>query len=96
MERATGNELAERRAQLQRRADAQRRLLGAIVDSIDERLGSADRGLNTAKRFVQRPALLAGAAVLGLLVGPRRFAKLAGQGVLLAAAARRLLRHVRL
>jgi uncharacterized membrane protein len=87
--------LGERRAMLQQKAAEQRRELGQAVEEIDARIRRVEGGLGSAKAFLQRPAVLAGGAALGLLVGPRRALRLAGQAALVVAAARRLLRYVR-
>jgi hypothetical protein len=89
------SELQERRALLERKSALQRQQLGAAVDEIDSRIRRVEGGLGTARKFLQRPAVLAGGAALGLLVGPRRALRLAGQAALVVAAARRLLRFVR-
>lgn len=87
--------LAERRAKLQLRSTLQRQQLGRLVASIDSRLHAVDQGFVSARNFLQRPAVLVGAAALGLMIGPRRVMRLAAQGALLLTAARRLLRLVR-
>lgn len=87
--------LAARRSHLLLKSAAQRRQLGALVRSIDARIGTVDRGLTSARGFLQKPAVMAGGAALALFVGPRRVLRLAGQAVLFFAAARRLLRLVR-
>ena len=89
-------ELQTRRAKLQLRAEAERQRLGDAVESIDSRIRSAEQGLGKAGMLLKRPAVLASGAVIGLLVGPRRALRLAGQAMLVVAAARRLLRYVRL
>ncbi|MGE0652592.1 MAG: YqjK family protein [Alphaproteobacteria bacterium] len=89
-------ELAERQARLRLKSAVQRQQLGALVDSIDSRIRTVDRGLASARGFLQKPAVLAGGATFALLIGPRRVLRLAGQAVLVFAAARRLLRLVRL
>ena len=89
------SELQERRALLEQKSAQQRQQLGAAVDEIDSRIRRVEGGLGTARKFLQRPAVLAGGAALGLLVGPRRALRLAGQAALVVAAARRLLRFVR-
>lgn len=88
-------ELQERRALLQRKSAAQRQELGAAVEEIDVRIRRIEGGIGSARKFLHRPAVLAGGAALGLLVGPRRALRLAGQAALVIAAARRLLRFVR-
>jgi hypothetical protein len=88
-------QLQERRALLEHKSALQRRQLGSAVEEIDSRIRRVEGGLGTARKFLQRPAVLAGGAALGLLVGPRRALRLAGQAALVIAAARRLLRFVR-
>lgn len=88
-------ELQERRALLEQKSALQRQQLGSAVDEIDSRIRRVEGGLGSARRFLKRPAVLAGGAALGLLVGPRRALRLAGQAALVIAAARRLLRYVR-
>lgn len=87
--------LEERRALLQQKSDLQRRQLGSAVEEIDSRIRSVEGGLGSVRNFLKRPAVLAGGAALGLLVGPRKALRLAGQAALVIAAARRLLRFVR-
>lgn len=89
------SELQERRALLEQKSALQRRQLGIAVDEIDSRIRRVEGGFGSARKFLQRPAVLAGSAALGLLVGPRRALRLAGQAALVVAAARRLLRFVR-
>lgn len=89
------SELQERRALLEQKSAQQRQQLGAAVDEIDSRIRRVEGGLGSARKFLRRPAVLAGGAALGLLVGPRRALRLAGQAALAVAAARRLLRFVR-
>jgi hypothetical protein len=89
------NLLEERRAQLRQKSAMQRQQLGVAVEEIDSRIRRVEGALGSARKFVQRPAVLAGGAALGLLVGPRRALRLAGQAALAIAAARRLLRFVR-
>lgn len=88
-------ELQERRALLAQKSALQRQQLGSAVDEIDSRIRRVEGGVGTARRFLKRPAVLAGGAALGLLFGPRRALRLAGQAALVIAAARRLLRYVR-
>lgn len=90
-----GEELAERRARLELRSAVQRRQLGELVEAIDSRIRGVDHGLTSVRRFLQRPAVIAGGAALTLVIGPRRVLRLAGQSVLFFAAARRLLRLIR-
>lgn len=87
--------LEERRALLQRKAAAQRQQLSEAVEEIDARVRRVEGGFGSVRKFLHRPAVLAGGAALGLLVGPRRALRLAGQAALVIAAARRLLRFVR-
>jgi len=87
--------LEERRALLQQKAAAQRTQLAAAIEEIDSRVRRVEGGLGTARQFLKRPAVLAGGAALGLIVGPKRAIRLAGQAALVIAAARRLLRYVR-
>jgi hypothetical protein len=84
-------ELAERRAQLQRKAAAQRAQLGLHVDAIESRTSALDQGFLKAQRLLQKPVLLAGGAALALFVGPVRAVRLVGKAALLIAGARRLL-----
>jgi hypothetical protein len=89
------SQLQERRALLEQKSALQRLQLGAAVDEIDSRIRRVEGGLGSARKFLRRPAVLAGGAALGLLVGPRRALRLAGQAALVIAAARRVLRFVR-
>jgi hypothetical protein len=89
------SELEERRALLLQKSAAQRQQLGMAVEEIDSRVRRVEGALGSARKFVQRPAILAGGAALGLLVGPRKALRLAGQAALMIAAVKRLLRFVR-
>jgi YqjK-like protein len=89
-------QLKERRELLELKSAMQRRQLGLAVESIDARIRPVEQVFGRARTLVQRPAVIAGGAVLALLIGPRRLLRIAGHGVLAVAAARRLLRFVRL
>ena len=88
-------ELAERRARLQEKADAQRRQLGAHMSVIDARFSGVDRGFVKARSWLRSPLLLSGGAALLFGVGPGRAMRLVGKAALLIATARRLFRLAR-
>ena len=88
-------QLQERRAMLEQKSAVQRQRLAAALEEIDARVRRVEVGLGSARKFLQRPAVLAGGAALGLLLGPGKALRFAGQAALLIEAARRLLRFVR-
>ncbi len=90
------SELQQRRAMLEIKSASQRQQLGAAVGSIEARLSGIEQGVGKARKLLQRPAVLAGGAVLGLLIGPRRLLRLAAQGTLAFAAVKKLLKYVRI
>lgn len=88
-------DLAERRAQLQRKAARQRAQLGAHVQAVEARFRSVDGGLRSARRLLGKPALLAGSAALLFFVGPLRTLGMLGRATLLISTARRLMGFAR-
>jgi hypothetical protein len=91
-------ELARRNATLRVRCAVQRRSVASDVRAIETRLGSVDRAVNLARSTVLHPAVLAIGTVAVILIGRARGAgalRLISRGLLLAAAARRLLRLVK-
>jgi hypothetical protein len=88
------DQLARKRRQLQQQAAAQRQQLGEHFDAIDARFRGFDQGIVKVQGFLQRPALLAGAAALLTFMGPWRALRLVGKAALLLSAARRLFRLV--
>jgi len=82
-------QLAQRRANLQRRAERQREELGAQVQALESRFSGFDRLLGVGQ-LLQKPVLLAAGAGLLFFIGPRRVLRLAGRALLLFSTARRL------
>ena len=86
--------MSERRAQLQRKAAAQRRQLGAHMDAIEARVRPVELGFLKLRTLVHKPVVVAGGTALALFLGPRRALRLVGKTALLVSTARRLLRVV--
>jgi hypothetical protein len=89
-------QLLERERQLQARCSAQRTSIAAEIDSIEERMASVDRVAGMARNAVLHPAVIAGGIVVLLTIGKLRGMRLVGRVFLLATAARRLVRTVRM
>jgi hypothetical protein len=85
-------ELAQREAVLRLRCAIQRGELAGQVAGIEGRLRSVDRAVVIARSLLLRPAGIAGAAVLLLLLGRARTLRIVGRGLLLLATARRIAR----
>jgi hypothetical protein len=87
--------LAERNATLRLRCAVQRRAVADGVQAVESRLQSVDRIVTMARGVVLHPAVIA-VGVVGLaLIGRARGAgalRLISRGMLLVAAARRVLR----
>jgi hypothetical protein len=91
-------ELAERNARLRLRCAVQRRAVAGEVRAVETRLESVDRAVIFARGTVLHPAVLAMGIVALIVIGRTRGAgalRLISRGVLLVAAARRLLRLVK-
>jgi YqjK-like protein len=84
-------ELAERRAQLTRKAAAQRMQLGQHLHAFESRFGVVDQGILKARSLLQKPVLLAGGTALAMFLGPVRALRLVGKAALMISAARRVL-----
>jgi hypothetical protein len=88
-------ELADRRATLQLRCAAQRRAVARDVQGIEARLHSVDRAAEIARDVLLHPMVIVASVVVLLAVGRTRMFHLLGRGLVLATAARRLLRLAR-
>jgi hypothetical protein len=91
-------ELAERNATLRLRCAVQRRTVASEVSAIETRLQAVDRAVILVRDTVLHPAVLAIGGIALILIGRARGAgalRLISRGLLLAAAARRLLRLVK-
>jgi len=88
-------ELARRREALQALSEAQRNLLGAETREIIDRVSVVDRAYARVRDLATSPVgiVLGGAALL--LVGPRRLVRLAGRGLVVFTAARRVANFMR-
>ena len=89
-------DLTRRDAALRLRCAVQRSEMARQVNDIEARLQSVDRVVTTARGFLLRPAVIAGGAVLLMLLGRARTFRVLGRGLLLLATARRLARLIRL
>jgi hypothetical protein len=86
------HELAARREALRAESAIQREYLGRTVQDIESRLAGIDRGIEIARRVVQKPVVLAGAIALVAFIGPRRLLRIAGRSAVLFATGRRVMR----
>lgn len=85
-------ELAERRAALQAKAALQRLQLQGHFDVIGSRTRSIDQGVSSVRRLLWSPVLVACAAALLVVTGPRRLFRMAGKAMFVLTSARRLQR----
>lgn len=85
-------ELADREAALQLRCAAQRNAIAREVAAVETRLASVDRAAAVTRRVLTHPAAIIAGMLVLVLLGRARTFRLVGQGLLLANAARRLLR----
>jgi hypothetical protein len=91
-------ELAQRNAMLRLRCAVQRRAVASGVHAVESRLQSVDRAVILVRGTVLHPAVLAVGVVALTIIGRARGAgtlRLISRGVLLVAAARRLMRLVK-
>ena len=89
-------QLFEREKQLQQRCGAQRASIAREINGIEERLARVDRVAGMARNTVLHPAVIAGGIVVLLTIGKLRGMRVVGRVFLLATAARRLVRTVRM
>jgi hypothetical protein len=85
-------ELAERESALRLRCAAQRNAIAREVASVETRLATVDRVARTARKIATHPAAIGAGMLVVILLGRARTFRLLGHGLLLANAARRLLR----
>src|SRR5262245_40205355 len=85
-------ELAERERALRLHCAAQRNAIAREVASVETRLATVDRVAAITRRIVTHPAVVVGGLLLMVSLGRARSFQLLGRGLLLANAARRLLR----
>jgi hypothetical protein len=83
-------QLAERRRQLVAQAAAQRITLAHDMEPWRARLALVDRGVNVVRYVRRHPALLAGAALLLVVLRPRYAVKWLQRGWLVWQVGRRL------
>ncbi|MFZ0105346.1 MAG: YqjK family protein [Thiobacillus sp.] len=83
-------QLAERRRRLVAQAAAQRIALAQTVEPLRARLALVDRGVNAVRVIRRHPALLAGAALLLVVLRPRYAVKWLQRGWLVWQVGRRL------
>jgi hypothetical protein len=88
-------DLGRREMELRLRCAAQRAELGREVDRIESRLHTVDQVVMGARGFLLRPVVIAGTAILLVLVGRGRAFRVLGRGLLIVATARRLARFVK-
>lgn len=85
-------ELAERQAELQLRCAAQRHAFARQIGGLEARLESVDRVALVARSTLLHPLVITGGVGALLMLGRGRVFHLIGRGLVLATAARRLLR----
>jgi hypothetical protein len=88
-------ELAARHTELRLRVAAQRRSVGAQVDSFMARFGSVDRLASRARNAILQPRVIIAAIVAIVALRRLRGVNSVGRLLLLMAAARRLWRIVK-
>lgn len=84
-------QLAARRAELLARSETLRADIGARSQELVKGWHGAERLVASAREIANRPVLIAGAAALVLLVGPRRALRLAGRAVVVLGLVKRLI-----
>lgn len=84
-------ELAARRVALLARSTALRADIAARSQEMVRALQGADRLVRGVRQLASRPVLVAGAAGLALLFGPRRALRLAGRALVVLGLLKRLL-----
>ena len=89
-------DLARRRANLQSKCDFERQRLLQDISSLEQPLLGVDRGIQAVQRFAKRPLAIAGGVALMIGLGPRRIIRLMSRGMVLTAAAKRLIGLVRI
>ena len=87
--------LAQRRSALRARCAVQRVRLAETTEHIQERLSGIDRGIDTLRRYVAHPLVLAGGVALLAMIGPRRVFRWAGSSAVLLSTGKRVLRLLR-
>ena len=85
-------ELADRESALRLRCAAQRNAIAREVASVETRLATVDRVALIARRIATHPAAIGAGMLVVILLGRARTFRWLGQGLLLANAARRLVR----
>jgi hypothetical protein len=85
-------ELADRERALRLHCAAQRNAIAREVTGLETRLATVDRVAVATRRVLTHPAAIGGGLLVLILLGRARTFRLLGQGLLLANAARRLLR----
>jgi hypothetical protein len=85
-------ELAERHAQLTATCAAQRAAVAYEVANIEARFAAIDEIVGLARRTLSHPAVLVATAVALFVFARLHGGRLVGRGLLLALAARRLVR----
>jgi hypothetical protein len=96
--RPRARELADKRATLQLRCAVQRRAIAGEVSALETRLQSIDRIVRLARGTLLHPAAVAAGVIALIVIGRARGAgamRLVSRGLLLIAAARRVMRLVK-
>ncbi len=86
------DQLSARHQRLRVRNEVQRQELGAVVAELEQRLSSVDQGVEAMKRFVRRPAVIAGCVAAVAFIGPKRLLSVASRGAMWLPLARELVR----
>jgi hypothetical protein len=88
-------ELENRRRELLKGSEFQRRSLGRAAHEIETRLQGIDHVITVARRFVAQPMLIAGGLAALVMIGPRRLLSWAGRSIVLVSTGRRLFNRLR-
>jgi hypothetical protein len=89
------DESERRRQDLQLQCALERDLFAADVATIHRQLGGIDRVVGATRSFVRRPGVILAGLVALAIVGPARIVRLASRGLVLIAAARRVVALVK-
>lgn len=86
------DQLKSRHRELLARGEGQRRQMSIISQRIDGQLAGIDHTIDKVRALARNPLLIGAGITIIALLGPRRLWRLSGRGVMLYAAASRLLR----
>jgi uncharacterized protein YigA (DUF484 family) len=84
-------ELEARRKALIAQSARQREELHTMVLKLKERLAGVDHGIDVARSFVRKPAVIAGVIAFLSLIGPRRILRAVSKSAVFITTGRRVL-----